>query len=206
MICLFISYAHIEEMYFNLMTWVGLTLSVGIIYKESYNKDFLQRFCKVGTVVDCNKILHSKIANIGGFISLGEMALIYFSTLFLYMAIRGTDYLAVCTLATAVAGIITLWSVVYQVFIAETMYALYVIGCDCLGTSRYIIQFHAYGSIPAEFLFNGFIAIRSRSLQCCLVFSKRVNRCRLSNHTVEISERIYVILSGVIGYVTSYRR
>ena len=31
-----------------------------IIYKESYNKDFLQRFCKIGNIVDCNEILHPK--------------------------------------------------------------------------------------------------------------------------------------------------
>lgn len=47
------------------MTWVGLAVAIGIIYKESYDKDFLQRFCKIGTVVDCNEILHSKAANIG---------------------------------------------------------------------------------------------------------------------------------------------
>lgn len=60
------------------MTWVGLTVAIGIIYKESYDKDFLQRFCKIGTVVDCNGILHSKAANIGRAVSLGEMALLYF--------------------------------------------------------------------------------------------------------------------------------
>mgnify|MGYP000019520205 CR=1 FL=1 len=73
-----------------LMTWVGI--DCGHRHhpnKESYDKDFLQRFCKIGTVVDCNGILHSKAANIGGLVSLGEMALLYFSTLFLYTAIHG---------------------------------------------------------------------------------------------------------------------
>lgn len=78
MIYLFVNQAHIGETLFNLMTWVGLTVAIGIIYKESYDKDFLQRFCKIGTVVDCNGILHSKAANIGGLVSLGEMALLYF--------------------------------------------------------------------------------------------------------------------------------
>ena len=41
----------------------GIDCAIGIIYKESYDKDFLQRFCKIGTVVDCNGILHSKAAN-----------------------------------------------------------------------------------------------------------------------------------------------
>lgn len=78
MIYLFVNHAHIGETLFNLMTWVGLAVAIGIIYKESYDKDFLQRFCKIGTVVDCNEILHSKAANIGGAVSLGEMALLYF--------------------------------------------------------------------------------------------------------------------------------
>lgn len=121
MIYLFINHAHIGETLFNLMTWVGLTVSIGIIYKESYDKYFLQRFCKIGTVVDCNEILHSKAANAGGIVSLGEIALLYFSTLFLYTAIHGGDYLTVCTLATVAAVTATLWSVAYQVIIAKKL-------------------------------------------------------------------------------------
>lgn len=121
MMYLFVNHAHIGETLFNLMTWVGLAVAIGIIYKESYDKDFLQRFCKIGTVVDCNEILHSKAANIGGLVSLGEMALLYFSTLFLYTAIHGADYLMVWVLSTAIALITTLWSVVYQVIIAKKL-------------------------------------------------------------------------------------
>ena len=121
MIYLFVNHAHIGETLFNLMTWVGLTVVIGIIYKESYDKDFLQRFCKIGTVVDCNGILHSKAANIGRAVSLGEMALLYFSTLFLYTAIHGADCLMVWVLSTAIALITTLWSVVYQVIIAKKL-------------------------------------------------------------------------------------
>lgn len=121
MIYLFVNHAHIGETLFNLMTWVGLTVAIGIIYKESYDKDFLQRFCKIGTVVDCNGILHSKAANIGRAVSLGEMALLYFSTLFLYTAIHEADCLMVWVLSTAIALITTLWSVVYQVIIAKKL-------------------------------------------------------------------------------------
>lgn len=94
MMYLFVNHAHIGETLFNLMTWVGLAVAIGIIYKESYDKDFLQRFCKIGTVVDCNGILHSKAANIGGLVSLGEMALLYFPH---YFFIRQS------------MGLITLW-------------------------------------------------------------------------------------------------
>lgn len=65
--------------------------------------------------------LHSKAANIGGAVSLGEMALLYFSTLFLYTAIHGADCLMVWVLSTAIALITTLWSVVYQVIIAKKL-------------------------------------------------------------------------------------
>lgn len=34
------------DLLFNTLTWIGLAVSILIIYKESYNKDFLQRFCK----------------------------------------------------------------------------------------------------------------------------------------------------------------
>lgn len=129
------------------MTWVGLAVAIGIIYKESYDKDFLQRFCKIGTVVDCNEILHSKAANIGGAVSLGEMALLYFSTLFLYTAIHGADCLMVWVLSTAIALITTLWSVVYQVIIAKKLCMLctlldMVIWAQAAILYGFIIQIH----------------------------------------------------------------
>lgn len=48
------------DLLFNTLTWIGLAVSILIIYKESYNKDFLQRFCKIGNIVDCNEIFTPK--------------------------------------------------------------------------------------------------------------------------------------------------
>lgn len=109
------------DLLFNTLTWIGLAVSILIIYKESYNKDFLQRFCKIGNIVDCNEILHSKAASINGIITLGEMALLYYSTLFLSTAFHIPLYYSIWTWATCISIAFTLWSVGYQVIIARKL-------------------------------------------------------------------------------------
>ena len=109
------------DLLFNTLTWIGLAVSILIIYKESYNKDFLQRFCKIGNIVDCNEILHSKAASINGIITLGEMALLYYSTLFLSTAFHIPLYYSIWTRATCNSIAFTLWSVGYQVIIARKL-------------------------------------------------------------------------------------
>lgn len=144
LLCLLISPIHIKETFFNLTTWIGLIISISIIYKESYDKDFLQHFCKIGSIVDCNKILHSKAANIKGVASLGEMALIYFATLSLYAIIHESNYLAICSLTTIVALIFTLWSVIYQVAVKKRLCML----CTLLDIIIWIQAITLYSSYP----------------------------------------------------------
>ena len=46
------------------------------LQKNPTTKTSCSVFCKIGNIVDCNEILHSKAASINGIITLGEMALI----------------------------------------------------------------------------------------------------------------------------------
>lgn len=150
-IYLLTNHANRGEMLFNLMIWIGWMVSVGIIYKEYYNESFLQRFCKIGDVVDCNEILHSKAATgAGGIISLGEIALLYYSTLFLYTAFHDPQYITIWTLGTAIAVIFSVWSVVYQVFIAKKLCMLCTLLDIVIGVQAVIIVYSCKNSVSFE--------------------------------------------------------
>lgn len=95
---------------------VGILVSVAILYKEQINERFFERFCHIGKAVDCNKVLHSKGASIAG-ASLGELSLLYFTTLFFFCTIRPTDSYSIAFVCSAVALCFTFYSVIYQIFI-----------------------------------------------------------------------------------------
>lgn len=104
---------------FNIFTWIGLIISIFIIYKENYNENFLKSFCKIGKHIDCNKILHSKMSSLNGIITFGELALLYFSSLFIYTNIHySSSYFILLTLTT-IALVFTFFSLIYQLFIAH---------------------------------------------------------------------------------------
>lgn len=96
----------------------GIFVSIAILYKELFNERFLERFCHIGKVVDCNQILHSQGASIVGF-GLGELSLFYFTTLFLFCVLFPKEYYSIAILCSAVAFCFTLYSVIYQLFVAH---------------------------------------------------------------------------------------
>lgn len=106
-------------MLFKLLTLAGLAVGLMIVYKESYAHRFLQRFCKIGEAVDCNRILHSRAATFGGLISLGELATVYYAALVLYTLNRGMEPGSMVHLTVLIAVGFTLFSVIYQVVIAH---------------------------------------------------------------------------------------
>ena len=95
---------------------LGVLVSSAILYKELINTHFLNRFCHVGEVIDCNKILHYKGSRIMG-MGLGEMSLVYFTTLLLYTLIRPYDFYGFSLICNAVAIAFTIYSVICQLFI-----------------------------------------------------------------------------------------
>ena len=101
---------------------LGLFVAAVILYKEHFNRDFLERFCHIGQAVDCNKVLHSRGASLLG-AGLGEWAMLYFSVLFLFGLMllfglmRPVEAYGVTAVCCGAALLFTLYSVVYQLFI-----------------------------------------------------------------------------------------
>ena len=96
----------------------GILVSVAILYKEQFNDKFLEKFCHIGKIVDCNKVLHSKGASIAG-VGLGELSLFYFTTLFLFCALYPKEFYGIAFLCCITALCFTLYSVIYQLFIVR---------------------------------------------------------------------------------------
>ncbi len=96
----------------------GILVSVAILYKEQFNDKFLEKFCHIGKIVDCNKVLHSKGASIAG-VGLGELSLFYFATLFLFCALYPKEFYGIAFLCCITALCFTLYSVIYQLFIVR---------------------------------------------------------------------------------------
>ena len=95
---------------------LGILISVAIFYKEEFNDKFLENFCHIGKVVDCNEVLRSKGASIAG-LGLSELSLLYFATLFLFCILCPREFHAIASLCCAAALCFTLYSVAYQIFI-----------------------------------------------------------------------------------------
>lgn len=120
----------------------GILVSLAILYKELVNDKFLESFCHIGKVVNCNKVLHSKGASIAG-VSLGELSLFYFATLFLFCTLYSEYYYGIAFLCGAIAFCFTLYSVLYQIFIVRKMCMLCMLVNITIWTSAAIL----YGNI-----------------------------------------------------------
>lgn len=95
---------------------LGILVSAAILYKERINEQFMERFCHIGEVVNCNEVLHSKGATVAG-AGLGELSLFYFSVLYLFSLIRWGDFYGISVICCVVAIAFTLYSIIYQVFV-----------------------------------------------------------------------------------------
>ena len=94
----------------------GILASIAIFYKERVNEQFMESFCHIGKVVNCNEVLHSKGANIAG-VGLGELSLLYFVVLFLFSLTRWNDFYGISAICCVVATAFTLYSIICQAFI-----------------------------------------------------------------------------------------
>ncbi len=102
---------------------LGVMASIGIIYKENFNENFLEKFCHIGEVVNCNQVLQSRGANIAG-VGLGELALLYFSTIFFFTVLCVADFYFISVICCIATVGFTVYSIIYQIFILQTVCVL----------------------------------------------------------------------------------
>lgn len=103
-------------MFYLSVLFFGILVSVAILYKERVNGEFMERFCNIGKIVNCNEVFHSKGASIAG-LGLGELSLLYFAPLYPFSLIRQDDFYIISVVCCVVAVTLSLYSIIYQVFI-----------------------------------------------------------------------------------------
>lgn len=181
------------EAIFCLLIWLGIVLSVCIIYKESYHSDFLQSFCKIGRAVDCNKVLHSKGATLNGNVSLGEMALLYYVFLYLYTLFRLPDYVSVWTYATIVATLFTWWSVGYQVFVVRKLCVLCLLLTAVIWAQAITLYFTNCYGFSLNVVSVGYVALVGTI--CCLGGFLQKDCLRAVRQTQRLKEQKTALLA-----------
>ena len=60
---------------------IGFAVSLAAVFKASFDPHLAQRFCRLGKHSDCNEVFRSAGAKIFGWVSLGELSLVYFTCL-----------------------------------------------------------------------------------------------------------------------------
>lgn len=63
---------------------IGIAVSLAAVFKASFDPHLAQRFCRLGKHSDCNEVFRSAGAKIFGWVSLGELSLVYFAVSFIW--------------------------------------------------------------------------------------------------------------------------
>lgn len=90
----------------------GMLVAGAILYKTYFAPTTLSSICQAGKRVDCNAVLHSKAATVGGWVSLSELAFAYFFSTLLGCMLP--DPGTVLAIASAAAAGFMLFSIVWQ--------------------------------------------------------------------------------------------
>lgn len=151
-------YSSVMTTYLTTLSF-GILVSVAIIYKEQFNENFLERFCHIGQLVDCNKVIHSKGASIAA-ASLGELSLLYFSVLFIFSVIQAQDFYLIAVISSVAAICFTIYSIVYQSLIIRK-------GCMlCM-----LVNLIVWGNAATLYIMRNELTDRFSILSTCTFFA-----------------------------------
>lgn len=139
---------------------LGILVSAAILYKEQFNDKFLESFCHIGKVVDCNEVLRSKGASIAG-VGLGELSLLYFVTLFLFCMLCPENFYGIASLCSVAAFCFTIYSVGYQIFVIRKGCMLCMLVNITIWISAAILYGSSYHSTfhISPFALSAFVAV-----------------------------------------------
>lgn len=91
---------------------LGMLVAGAILYKTHFAPTAMSSICQAGKRVDCNAVLNSKAATVGGWVSLGELAFAYFFSTLIGCMLPGA--VTVLAMGSAAAAGFMLYSIVWQ--------------------------------------------------------------------------------------------
>lgn len=98
----------------SVMSALGIWVST-ILLRRDYGGDILEKYCKIGKVVDCEQVLSSKGSLLFGLFRMSDLAFLFFSTQLFFALIANSDLLGYAFLLLLVGCCFTLYSVIYQI-------------------------------------------------------------------------------------------
>jgi uncharacterized membrane protein len=118
----------------------GSILSVMLVwYSLDANNSFLNKICQLSKKTNCQNILSSEAANIGGIISWSEVGLIYFLGDLLSLLFFQKNPLPLLQIISLFALPYTFWSIYHQAFVAKIWCPL-CLGVQALLWAEFIIS------------------------------------------------------------------
>lgn len=167
----------------------GIFVSSAILYKEMSNRDFLHRFCHIGTAIDCNTVLQSKGARMAG-MGLGELSLFYFSTLLLFSLGCPEGFLPLAAVCALAALAFTVYSVVYQLFVIKKGCMLCLMVCLTVwlnSLALYLLWNDEVRFMPA---FADCVALALSAAFCMAVWQTVKRQIRIGQEAVKGRQRL----------------
>lgn len=167
----------------------GMFVSSAILYKETSNRNFLHRFCHIGTTIDCNAVLQSKGARLAG-MGLGELSLFYFSTLLLFALCHphGFEWLAAGCASAALA--FTVYSIVYQLFVIKKGCMLCLMVCLIVWLNSLALYLLWSDEACFTSAFTACVALALSAAFCMAVWQTVKRQIRIGQEVVEGRQRL----------------
>lgn len=99
-----------------ILSGLGLCISTILLEKEYLNEKH-ETFCKIGKVIDCEKVLNSKGSQFFGVFKMSDLAFLFYSTLWLLFLIANDNWQGYSFTFLLIGCAFTFYSVIYQTIV-----------------------------------------------------------------------------------------
>lgn len=99
-----------------LVKTIGVIVSLAVVLKTSFDQHLAQRFCRLGKRSDCNEVFRSAGAKMFGWVSLGELSLVYFTSSLVWGIFVATMPSAVFPWLDMLALLFVVYSIAWQIY------------------------------------------------------------------------------------------
>ncbi len=143
-----------------ILSGLGLWISTQLLEKE-YIGERYEKFCKIGKVIDCEKVLNSKGSQFFGVFKMSDMAFLFYSTL-LFLFLMANDNWQGCSFTLLLIGCaFTIYSVLYQTIVIRKacLYCMAINLIVWLDTIIFILNNQTISlHKPFSFILSGYVA------------------------------------------------
>lgn len=143
-----------------ILSGLGLCISTQLLEKE-YIGERHEKFCKIGTVIDCEKVLNSKGSKFFGVFKMSDMTFLFYTTLLLLFLIANDNWQGYSFTLLLIGCVFTLYSVIYQTIVIRKacLYCMSINLIVWLDTIIFILNNQTISlHKPFSFILSGYVA------------------------------------------------